>query len=575
MLRALAAVAVEELAHRCGGRLNTPAVAVMCVALCGARRLVVGSVALAVPFLALAPLNVSQLRITEYVPIAGRHAIVAALGQHHCHGFMRRLDLACPIDVEDAGALLNATNGLLHLRSLRCSGPGTNALLDVVGCRLLRFALPACRGDWQPEIDWVQLRLLRRVGPLLTQPDAITSIDLSALRHLVRVDDGFGAQCDGLVVVCLPPTVTTIGHNFLYGCRGLAAVLDLRPLGALRSIGNAFAEGSTLPELRLPPSVTSIGKAFVSRCARMRSVLDLSHLTTLRAIDDFFARGCAAVDVRLPPNVSTIGNHFLGGCTSVGAALDLSHMTQLHTIGDNFADSIPVVVLPPSITCIGDSYCIACDVPPVLDLTGLPRLQRIGASFARGTAVREVRLPSSVTAIGPSFLNGCESLAVALDLSPLTQLTRVDAFFAYGSSLPRLRLPATVTVIGPHFLGRCKSLVFALDLSLLTQLTSIDGSFGFRSSLPELRLPPSVTAVGDNFLGECTMFAAVLDLAGLPLLQDIGCAFASGSAVLDVRLPPNGARRIGRNFLHDCHNISEDRRDALRGRQDEVFGFLS
>jgi hypothetical protein len=524
MLSALAAITVEELAHGRDGKLDTPAVAFMAVALCGVRILVVVgsgdattagvSVSDALRFLAAAPSNVSQLRIEPTVKVAGRHAIATALRQYRCHGFMRRLELGHPIDVADAVALLSSTNDLARVRSLQCSGSGSSVLLDKVGSGLRRLAIPADGCDDSANIDWERLRLLRRVGPLSWLPETITAADLSGLQHLKRVDDDFGANCHGLRAVRLPPTVTSIGDRFMYHCDGLAIALDLEPLAALRSIGDDFGYNSTLPELRLPPSVTAIGEGFLYSCSRATAVLDLSRLTQLRHIDDFFAQYCAAAEVRLPPSVTSIGNYFLGNMTMM--VLDLTHMTQLHTVGDHFAAGghILDVRLPTSVTSIGENYRQRSTVASVLDLSGLSLLESIGGSFFRGTAVRDVCLPPSVTAIGPNFLSGCDSLAAALDLSHLTQLTRIDGFFA------------------DH------------------------------SSLPYLRLPPSVTSIGEGFLRACKCVTAVLDLSHLAHLRSIGASFAADSSVPDVRLPSTDAI-IGRGFLRNCDNISEDRKIAL------------
>jgi hypothetical protein len=425
MNTALSAVAVEDLARRQYGKLDTPAAAIMCLALCGSRSLAVHyqtsgnalSSDAAARFLARAPTNVSRLTL--------RFAwddVVAALGDSPCHGFLRRLELtdASPVHVDK---LLAATSDLAHLRSLRCAGDGVHRLLRAVGGALRRLELPDCAKT--AELDFGRLAQLRRIGPVCGLPNKITSIDLSSLRHLVRVDDGFGRKCRELRDVRLPPGVTSIGGGFLEECTSLsAAVLDLSHLTRLQRIGDGFARGSSASDLRLPPSVTSIGSNFLASCNSMAAVLDLNHLCQMQKVNDNFAWGSSVLDVRLPPSVVSIGDHYLGHCSSMRAPLDLSRLTGLQSIG---------------------SYC-GCDA-----------------------ALTEVNLPPSVATIGIGFLKNCFALGGVLDLSHLALLQKVDDYCAMSSGVADMLLPAGVVYIGYGFLQGCREMPARRKAELLDQ----------------------------------------------------------------------------------------------------------
>jgi hypothetical protein len=477
-----AAVAVEDLAHQWHRKLKTPAVAFMGLALCVARRLVVGSdavidvdeedsetshgsdggghaqgcaasVAQAVVFLTLAPVNVSQLVIMGSVTPNGQwDSVVAVLAGNRCHGFLRRLDLpeGLAIDDRDVVALLDATRGLAHLRSLTVSGAGVNTLLNAVGGTLRWLALPDCSAT--QHIHFAQMPLLRCVGAVRCLPATVTSIDLWQLKHLVRIGDNFGSCCSGLRDLRLPPTVTAIGFCFLNDCTSFSAVLDLSHLTQLEKISDNFANRSTLPDVRLPPSVTTVGDYFLFDCTSFAAVLDLSHLTKLASIGDRFAFCCAVPDVRLPPSLASIGSNFLVGCSALTAVLDLSHLAQL---------------------------------------------EKIRGCFACRSTLPGVRLPPSATAIGFCFLDGCMSFSAVLDLSHLTLLEGINASFASNSSVPEVLLPPGIKFIGDHFLLNCGSVAAVLDLSQLTQLESIGRRFTVNSSVPGVRLPPGATSVGD------------------------------------------------------------------------------
>jgi hypothetical protein len=381
-----AAVAVEALAHRRHANLDTPAVAFMALALCGGRRLEVGvllekdddpmwadseyydnddngatSVAAALRFLAVAPVNVSHLTIGESVNLRQWRCVVAALAANHCHGFLRGLDVAdnaeVRIDGEAASALLAAASGLAHLRSLRCGGDrdGGMIIATAAASTLRRLSLP--RGH-AADVDFPALPQLRRLGPVTALRgglQSVGSIDLSRSLHLRRIDHGFGGGCS-LRAVALPPTVKSIGDAFLANAKQLTGLLDLSHLTRLQSIGNAFAQHSSVCEVRLPGSLASIGVFFLGGCKSLSAPLDLSHLLRLRCINNTFACGSTLAAVALPPGVTSIGCFFLERCTAFAAVLDLSRLAQLKSIGAGFAEgsSVADVRLPDGVISIDE-----------------------------------------------------------------------------------------------------------------------------------------------------------------------------------------------------------------------------
>jgi hypothetical protein len=394
----VAAVAVEELAHRQCGRLATPAAAFMGLALCGARRLLVHgrtllapcrhgvaevnrnacTVAEAARFIATAPTNLSRLTICgpihSSVTKAEWAGIVAALASNRCHAFLRRLELPklFGLDVADAGALLDATNNLEQLRSLSCAGNGLHVILDRVKGGLRQLAVLHCHGGGE-RFDVGSCRMLRRVGPIRGLPPAVASIDLSHLTHLVRVDEGFGWQCPHLRSLQLPRSVTAIGDGFLYQCTSMVGVLDLSHMLQLQRVGGEFAMRSSFCGVRLPPSVKRIGKNFLLACASLTDVLDVSGLADLQCIENGFAASSSIPGVRLPPSVTSIGDTFTFNCIAMTATLDLSRLTGLLRVGRRFAaaSTVPDVLLPECLALTGDEFLRDCECIPARRRTEL------------------------------------------------------------------------------------------------------------------------------------------------------------------------------------------------------------
>jgi hypothetical protein len=297
----LAAVAFEDMAPVKFKTIPTPAMAFVVLAMCGVRRLDVAccpdeatrvrrtwgtgrihddgtehdidfdwaknpvrmlrliSAADAELYLYFAPVNVSHLRLHQ-MPAKARgatlRALCDALDANPCHDFMEGLatcrynvrfdgvgaaDEPFNVGAAGAGALLAATGGLRHLRSLDMEGAGALLLAN------------ATRGT------------LQRLG--VTGADTATKIDLSAFTQLRTIARNFGAGCYDLTELLLPPSVTAIGCHVLCHLWGYHAALDLRHLTRLTHIGTNFAVHSQVTSVLLPDSVEVVGDGFCPAAA--------------------------------------------------------------------------------------------------------------------------------------------------------------------------------------------------------------------------------------------------------------------------------------------------------------------
>jgi hypothetical protein len=209
-------------------------------------------------------------------------------------------------------------------------------------------------------------------------------------------------------------------------------------------------------------------------------------------------------------------------------SIDLSAV-PLRGVGDDFArdaSALRALRLPASVTAIGSHVLADClAFTGVLDLTELPKLRRIGSHFAERSAVSAVRLPSAVTTIGSAFLA--------------------------GSQVTEVRLPSSVTALGSLFASWCIQLTGTLDVSNLRQLAAIPASFAQHTGIAAVLLPTNATSIGEGFLFSCELLTGVLDLSALTQLRDIGAVFASGSRLSNVRLPPS-VTAIGPRFVDNC-----------------------
>jgi hypothetical protein len=120
------------------------------------------------------------------------------------------------------------------------------------------------------------------------------SYDIPASLSTVIVTDATNIknsfyECENLVTVILPNTVTTIGIM-------------------------AFTRCTSLKSIVIPDSVTSMGQAFAG-CTSLTSVVLSKNLTK---IDTNTFNGCTSLtDVTIPEGITTIGMQAFADCTSL------------------------------------------------------------------------------------------------------------------------------------------------------------------------------------------------------------------------------------------------------------------
>ena len=226
----------------------------------------------ALAFLALAPLNLASLRFDFAAAMA---ATVAGLRGHACHSHITSLhfiDRYVPGDAEGAEAVLAATGNLRHVRSLHTDGAASMVLLDAVRSTVRRLTVSEL-------------------------PAGVERVDLGDTR-LVEAGDFFLANCDGLAVVHLPPTLQRMGIEGFSGCPCLVAV-DLSNT-RLATVGSGFMmDCYALTSVKMPPTLRVLGESAFSSCSALARI-DLAN-TVLETVGDEFMIGCASLAVVLLP----------------------------------------------------------------------------------------------------------------------------------------------------------------------------------------------------------------------------------------------------------------------------------
>lgn len=127
-------------------------------------------------------------------------------------------------------------------------------------------------------------------------------------------------------------------------------------------------------------------------------------------------------------------------------------------------------------------------------------IERIGKNAFSGRKITNIKIPSSVVAIGESAFENCESL-VSIDI-PSSALEIGANAFCGCKSLKNIIIPELIRTLKSSCFSGCYSLE---SVTLPSSLTEIDYSaFSGCKSLKSIKIPSSVTKIGTRAFNGCS-----------------------------------------------------------------------
>ena len=321
-------------------------------------------------------------------------------------------------------------------------------------------------------------------------------------------------------------TVTAIGNGAFAGCRHLTRVVIP---DTVTSIGDrAFFHCLLLNTITIPNGVTEIGKMTFYGCESLTSVILPDALTRLG--DQAFARS-ALKSVIIPKNVTHFGKETFYRCTDLSAVilsegitefgkaymhLEMSDLSNYEAEADKgcrifqHCDHLTSVVLPSTLTCIGDSVFENCSRLTKIEIPeGVKSIGRF--AFYRSGLI-EVTFPKSLEEVGDSAFSECRSLThvtisadVTFYATPFLYSSVYSAYFADGMTeipsgifmhcrnLFSVRIPKSVTRIGSYAFSHCS----LNNIIIPDSVVEIEiGAFSDCMYLSSVTLSRSVTRIG-------------------------------------------------------------------------------
>ena len=333
-------------------------------------------------------------------------------------------------------------------------------------------------------------------------------------------------NCHKLTDVTIPKTVKRIGSYAFNDCTSLK---DFNFHEGITFLGNYSFSGTALTEVSLPSTLTDAAYPF-NNC----DITKASFAEGTETIPSFIFKNCHKLtDVTIPKTVKRIGSYAFNDCTSLKdfnfhegitflgsysfSGTALTEVTLPSTLTDaaypfnnsnitkaSFAEGTETIpsfifknchkltdaVLPETVTRIGN-YAFS-DCSSLKDFNFHEGITFLGNSSFSGTAITEVKLPSTLTEAAYSF-NGSGITKASFAENTKT----IPSFLFYNCyKLTDVSLPETLTQINNYAFTNCSSLS---TIELNEGLEKIGSNAFTATAITEITLPSTIKTGGYAF----------------------------------------------------------------------------
>ena len=299
-----------------------------------------------------------------------------------------------------------------------------------------------------------------------------------------------------LTSITIPNSVTSIGTQAFYECRGLSSVVwnaincadflsdsRSRPFGynsitsftigdSVKHIPAYLCSGMTkLTSVTLPNSVTSVGNAAFYECSGLTSPVYNSHSFAymptsyqgdyvipegIKQIAGAAFRDCSSLtSITIPNSVTSIGESAFRGCSSLTSVTTGNGLTSIGDFAFYECSSLTSVTTGNGLTSIGDWAFNGCS--SLTSVTTGNGLTSIGDyTFEGCSSLTSITIPNSVTSIGYSAFSRCSGLT---SVTIGNSVESIDYYaFRECSNLGKIILGSSLKEISPYAFEECKKL---------------------------------------------------------------------------------------------------------------------
>ncbi len=330
----------------------------------------------------------------------------------------------------------------------------------------------------------------------ITIPNSVTSIDGSAFHgcsgltsitipsSVTSIGNAVFMGCSALTSITIPSSVTSIGSYAFSGCGGLTSIII--PDGVTSINYGTFWNCSGLTSLTIGSGVTSIGVSAFEACSSLTSVTIPSSVTS---IDEYAFVGCSGLtSLTIGSGVTHIGSWAFAGCKALTSVTIPNSVTSIDEYAFRVCSNLTSITIPSSVENIGfDAFGLCSSLASIKVDEGNSVFDSRGGCNAiietsSNTLIvgcQNTIIPNSVTTIGNSAFDGCETLTSVVIPNSVTNIN--DCAFNGCSGLTSINIPNSVTNICSGAFGNCSGLtdvyceaddVPTTDESVFTEVSS-------------------------------------------------------------------------------------------------------
>lgn len=311
-------------------------------------------------------------------------------------------------------------------------------------------------------------------------------------------------DCENLISVSVPNTVTRIYDRAFYNCGALTSVTLPENISFINE--ELFYNCSSLTSVNIPKSVEQIGKYAFYGCSSLTSITIPDNVTWIN--NEAFYNCSSLVSVTFGNKLSRIWDSAFRGCTSLTSVTFPNSLKELFESAFYGCSSLTSVNIPESVTEIRQM------------------------AFKDCYALTSISIPKSVTSIGN----------MAFDCNNLTSVTiESDAIL----SEPRDPNTSLRTIFGNH-----------VQEYVIGEKVKAIGSYTFYNSgnLTSISIPESVTTIGDYAFYKCSQMTSAIIGNGV---TNIGNSAFNNCSNLTVVFLGSGVTDIGNGAFNRCTSITD------------------
>ncbi|MBQ8612519.1 MAG: leucine-rich repeat protein, partial [Oscillospiraceae bacterium] len=212
------------------------------------------------------------------------------------------------------------------------------------------------------------------------------------------------ADCTALVSVTLPAAIDPDqfdGGSYLFeNCTSLVSVR--LPDGMERVGSDCFRGCKALTDVSLPDSVRYLNSSCFTDCVSLKSI---NLPKNLLGINGRSFENCTSLpSIEIPDGVTYIDMHCFDGCTALESIKLPANLTSIAMAAFQNCTALKEIDIPDNVTYIGQQ-CFA-DTTSLTEVRLPGGLNYVYHSMFRGSGVKKVTVPASVTEIDSMFVGG-------------------------------------------------------------------------------------------------------------------------------------------------------------------------